>query len=609
MAGERAWLSKLRAGRREAEEAANMTGLRSVARRFTIDCRSKELDVARAAVFKRLDELIATQEAMLAKLATPATSSLSQGSTASRRSSVSSAPRAVSSQPFAAAEQAAHPQGSPCTTPTSSQPLLQSSGPTAPARFRPALPASAASPAAKAEEEEAAGPLTQLLLGSRVQVVEEENQTLKLKVESLEEALAHTKEQLAQAKDGNRKLLEQARTTQAGQLRMESRMEAMELQMTELMAANAVHMQTRDSVSLLHSEQQHLQVQQQLGECKQCIVFKGNDPLPTEGTAAHLQGVLSEQLGVQVTVQSVKQLGRQPAPSEEGPEQRPTAYKVVLGSSGERIEVLRVKAKALKGKPMSIGPFLTPDQLALEKRLRPVARQAKAAGKHVRWQYGGLLIDGKPYTGVGSLPTPAKRGHGGLSAASAAQAASKRALFSTVGGSFAPLLQSSKNAAKPKGNSNTAAKQEAKGGGSATANRGSGSAATKQKAKGGGAAAANQGSSSTAAKQKAKGSDAAAANQGSGSAAAKQKAKDGGSVAADQGSGSAAANRGSGSAASKKGKGCGSPPAHQQGKCEIKALSPAKPPEGASSAVAQPLGAGPTSSSEAPASPSSPARA
>lgn len=588
MAGERAWLSKLRAARREAEEAANMTGLRSVARRFTIDCRSKELDVARTPVLKRLDELIATQESMLAKLVTPATSSLSQGSTASRRSSVSSAPLAASALPLAAAEQAAHPQGSPCTTPTSSQPLLQSSGLTAPARFRPALLASAASPAAKAEEEEAAGHLTQLLLGSRVQVVEEENQALKVQVEGLQEALAQTKEQLAQAKDGNRKLLEQARTTQAGQLRMESRLEALEQQMAELLAANSVHMRTRDTVSLLHSEQQHLQVQQQLGECKQCIVFKSSKPLPTEGTAAHLQGVLSKQLGVQVTVQSVKQLGRQPDPSVEGPEQRPPAYKVVLGSSGERTQVLRVKAKALKGKPMSIGPFLTPDQLALEKRLRPVARQAKAAGKHVRWQYGGLLIDGKPYTSVGSMPTPAKRGHGGQSAVSAAQAASKRALFSTVGGSFAPLLQSGKAAAKPKGNGNTAAKQEAKGGGSATANRGGGSAATKQKAQGGGAAVANQGSSSAAAKQKAKGTGAAAAIQDSSSAAA---------------------NKGSGSAVSKPGKGCGSPPAHQQGKSEIKALSPAKSSEGASSAAAQPRGARLTSSCEAPASPSSPARA
>ncbi|KAI3423535.1 hypothetical protein D9Q98_010667 [Chlorella vulgaris] len=80
-----------------------------------------------------------------------------------------------------------------------------------------------------------------------------------------------------------------------------------------------------------------------------------------------------------------------------------------FGSSGQRTEVLRIKAQALRGTPLSIDALLTPDQLASKQRLMPVARQAKSAGQSVRWRYGTLLINGKPYTGPGSLPTPAEQ--------------------------------------------------------------------------------------------------------------------------------------------------------------------------------------------------------
>jgi hypothetical protein len=58
---------------------------------------------------------------------------------------------------------------------------------------------------------------------------------------------------------------------------------------------------------------------------------------------------------------------------------------------------------------MSIGVLLTPQQLSNKHRLLETARLAKAAGQAVRWQYDKLFIDGKQYTGPGSLPTPAEQ--------------------------------------------------------------------------------------------------------------------------------------------------------------------------------------------------------
>lgn len=590
------WIRKLKVARGEAERATEIRALRSVARKLSIDCNSKDLETARAIAIKRIDELIATQEAQLQKLRSPSpTSSSSWGSLASRRSSVSSAARATPAPPSAAAAQAAQPQG----TPTSGPLLLRSSGPLV------VCPAPTSSDT-QTDEEVPAGPLTQLLLESRLLTAEKEiahfyeelQQTrmgLKeevmqalagLKAEPAEEENARLKEELAQVKESNRKLLEQSRTTQAAQLRMQHEMEAMQRQLEEVLAAQSSFMHTRDAVSILHTEQQQLQAQQRLDECKQCIVFKDSEPLPAKGAAAHLQSKLSKALDMEVTVQSVKQLGRQPSPSEQGARQRPPAYKVTLGSSGERTQVLRHKAKALRGTCMSIGPLLTPDQLALEHKMRPVARQAKAAGKRVQWHYGSLVIDGKEYTGAGSLPTPTKPSRGGHSH-TAAGASRKTSLPSTVGGRFAALLdEEGKEAVEPVINRNAAAAtREAP----MRAASGSGSVATKQKVKGGRGAAS---------KEKVKGVGAPVTNQGGGGIT---------SVGPKAAGGDAPANPSRGNAAAKpRAEGCNSPSAHpleKQGKGESKAVS-----VGASSAAAEPRGARPASSSKAP-SPSSPTRA
>ena len=58
---------------------------------------------------------------------------------------------------------------------------------------------------------------------------------------------------------------------------------------------------------------------------------------------------------------------------------------------------------------MTIDTLLTPQQLTAKQQLLPVARQAKAAGQTVHWRYDTLFVDGKQYTGPGSLPTPAEQ--------------------------------------------------------------------------------------------------------------------------------------------------------------------------------------------------------
>ena len=297
------WIRKLKVARGEAERATEIRALRSVARKLSIDCNSKDLETARAIAVQRIDELIATQEAQLQKLRSPSpASSSSRGSLASRRSSVSSAARATPAPPSAAAAQAAQPHGTPSSGPL----LLRSSGPLV------VCPAPTSSDT-QTDEEVPAGPLTQLLLESRLLTAEKEiahfyeelQQTrmgLKeevmqalagLKAEPAEEENARLKEELAQVKESNRKLLEQSRTTQAAQLRMQHEMEAMQRQLEEVLAAQSSFMHTRDAVSLLHTEQQQLQAQQRLDECKQCIVFKDSEPLPAKGAAAHLQSKLS----------------------------------------------------------------------------------------------------------------------------------------------------------------------------------------------------------------------------------------------------------------------------------------------------------------------------
>jgi len=196
-------------------------------------------------------------------------------------------------------------------------------------------------------------------------------------------------------------------------IRLEDSQTAAQLQLQELLAAKALTAELSDSISMLHTRQQQLQQRQHLGECQRSVVFKCPSPLPTDGTAQHVQQLLRKQLQLTVTVQAVHPLGgRQRSDSSSSGASRATskhAYKVVLGSSGQRTEVMRIKAQRLRGTPLSIDELLTPNQLASRQRLQPVARQAAAAGQRVRWRHGSLLIDGKPYTGPGSLPTPAEQ--------------------------------------------------------------------------------------------------------------------------------------------------------------------------------------------------------
>jgi hypothetical protein len=218
---------------------------------------------------------------------------------------------------------------------------------------------------------------------------------------------------------------------------------------------------------------------QQLGECQRSIVFKTAEPLPSNGTANHLQQWIAERLGVTVIIQQVQLLGsrQQDGSGARSPRNNRFAYKVMLGSPGERTAVLRAKAQALRGSTESIDAMLTTEQLASRQHLMPVYRQAKAAGQAPRWRYGSLFVNCKEYTGTGSLPSPAGQQRqraavdqdgfqpvAGRERASPAQKptagapASKKALFSSAG--------KQQQGSKPR-NSN-AAKQQQKGGAKAS---------------------------------------------------------------------------------------------------------------------------------------------
>ena len=221
---------------------------------------------------------------------------------------------------------------------------------------------------------------------------------------------------LQAAEHGLSLLRRQLITTTATTTRLEDSLTAAQLQIQELMAAKEHTAELSDSISRLHSRQQQLQQRQHLDECQRSLVFKCPTALPTAGAAPHLQQELRKLLQLQVTVQAVhplgsKQRGDGSSGSSGGASRAASkhAYRVVLGSSGQRTEVMRIKALRLRGTPLSIDELLTPDQLASRQRLQPVARQAAAAGQRVRWQHGSLIIDGKPYTGPGSLPTPAEQ--------------------------------------------------------------------------------------------------------------------------------------------------------------------------------------------------------
>jgi hypothetical protein len=122
--------------------------------------------------------------------------------------------------------------------------------------------------------------------------------------------------------------------------------------------------ETRDSVNRLHSRQQEIIDRQQLGDCQRSVVLKMAKPLPSSGTANHLQQWFEERLRTTVVVQQVQLLGskEQDDSGTCSPRNRRFAYKVKLGSPGERTAVLRAKPQALRGSTESIDAMLTPEQ-------------------------------------------------------------------------------------------------------------------------------------------------------------------------------------------------------------------------------------------------------
>ena len=298
-------------------------------------------------------------------------------------------------------------------------------------------------------------------------------------------------ERLNASEHACRQLKQQTQVTHAASIRHGDQLAATEQQLQELLAAHLQQADTRDNVSLLASRQEQLQQRQKLDECQLCVVFKTTTPLPTQGPATHLQQLLSRQLQLSLTVQRVQPLGgKQHSGDSDAGSQHRHAYKVTLGSGGERTAVLRAKAQHLRGTTMSIDALLTPEQLASRQRLMPVARQAKAAGQAVRWRYGELLIAGTPYTGPGSLPSPAQQHTAAASGSTRMTAAQSRSSVDADGfqqvqsrqhqrkgptapnpqprqqqkGTSAPKQQQkSSNAPKPKQKASAAPKQQQKG--------------------------------------------------------------------------------------------------------------------------------------------------
>jgi hypothetical protein len=223
-------------------------------------------------------------------------------------------------------------------------------------------------------------------------------------IASLTSQLADVQQQLTTAQRQLSQLQRQLTSTHATGLQTAADLTAVQAQVHELTEASMQHASTRDSLSLLQSKQEQLQQRQQQDACASSVVLKCPEALPSEGAAAHAQQLLQQRLGVQVTVLRVQPL--RSSGSSSSSKQRRHTYRVDLGSRGERTAVLRVKAQRLRGSAFSIDALLTPEQRSSKQQLQPVARQAKAAGRDVRWRYGQLLIDGTPYTGPGSVPDP-----------------------------------------------------------------------------------------------------------------------------------------------------------------------------------------------------------
>ena len=170
----------------------------------------------------------------------------------------------------------------------------------------------------------------------------------------------------------------------------------------------AVHSQKlQQDFCNLQSKQEQLAEQQQREECQRSVVLRTPTPLPTRTPAEQAQQLLRQRLGVEVTVLRVQQLGQRSGSSS--PRGSKATYKVVLASSAERDTVLRAKASALRGSPISIDVLLTKQQVAKKLALMPAAKRAAAAGRRVQWRYDQLYLDGKLYNGTASLPSPRRQ--------------------------------------------------------------------------------------------------------------------------------------------------------------------------------------------------------
>ncbi|KAL4857465.1 LINE-1 retrotransposable element ORF2 protein [Chlorella vulgaris] len=410
------WLATLQRQRQLVSTLKTIASVRKAAANYQLSLAhsTTDLDKAKQVLCKQLDELINTELEKRPRRGLLKGSGLRRSSiattTSSRRSSVSSAAPSLHASAAAASEGGAckgavggqggeELSATPKALPTSStsycDALVGALTPT---------PDAVPSPQAATVTEmggEAPAPQPDSSAGQELAAALQRNLLHEMQIISLHNELTAVKHE-------NVKLRQQLHATNTAGMSNSDRICALEKQVQELLAASLQHSDMHDSISKLHSRQEELVQRQKVDECQHSLVLKTESALPAQGITAHVQDLLCQQLNIAVTVLKVQPLGNKQH-SDSDRQNRKHAYKVGLGSSGQRTEVLRIKAQALRGTPLSIDALLTPDQLASKQRLMPVARQAKTAGQSVRWRYGTLLINGKPYTGPGSLPTPAEQ--------------------------------------------------------------------------------------------------------------------------------------------------------------------------------------------------------
>jgi len=415
------YAAQLKRDRQLANGLRDLGSLRALAARYNIKFAKSnaELDSCKAVVVKKLDELIAI-EANGRQRRRPQGSFVYASSITtkpSRRSSISSAPVGQ----LACAAAAAAAEGAACIGVADGQGLDISATPqalpTSSAKFCSMLvgaltpPASfATSPQANTVSGMGGGASAPRHASLQCSLLQQQLDKARQELQHQQGTIAELQARAAAVEHDNQQLKQQLQATHAAGLRRESRLLAVEQQVQELLAVKQQQAETLDSISNLHSRQEQLMQRQKLDECQVSVVFKTPELLPAEGTVSHVQKLLNRQLSLSIMVQKVQPLGsKQNGSIGSNIATRKHTYKVVLGSSGQRVEVLRAKAKALRGTSMSIDALLTPEQLTSRHHLVPVARQARAAGQTVRWHYGTLFVNGKQYTGPGSLPTPAEQ--------------------------------------------------------------------------------------------------------------------------------------------------------------------------------------------------------